>query len=98
MLKCLLSNMDKCVKLTEETLKNVKNYDDFITKVGDNMYKINDGEHIYYTDKSGVNMIIGEFMSMIRNLSKDKLQKFQSKYNEIRTNIETNTLLLSKQE
>ena len=98
MLKYLLSNMDKCVKLTEEILKNVKNYDDFITKVGDNMYKINDGEHTYYTDKSGVNIIIGEFMSMIRNLSKDKLQKFQSKHNEIRTNIETNTLLLSKQE
>lgn len=62
------------------------------------MYKINDGKHIYYTDKSGVNMIIGEFISVIRNLSKDKLQKFQSKRNEIRTNIETNTLLLSKQE
>lgn len=46
MLKYLLSNMDKCVKLTEEILKNVKNYDDFITKVGDNMYKINDGKHI----------------------------------------------------
>lgn len=90
--------MDKCVKLTEEILKNVKNYDDFITKVGDNMYKINDGEWVYYTNESGVNIIIGEFMSMIRSLSKDKLQKFQSKHNEIRTNIETNTLLLSKQE
>lgn len=98
MLKYLLSNMDKYVKLTEEILKNVKNYDDFITKVGDNIYKINDGEHTYYTDESGVNIIIDEFMSMIRNLSKDKLQKFQSKHNEIRTNIETNTLLLSKQE
>lgn len=98
MLKYLLNNMNEYVKLTEEILKNVKNYDDFITKVGDNMYKINDGEHIYYTDKSGVNTIIGEFISVIRNLSKDKLQKFQSKYNEIRTNIETNTLLLSKQD
>lgn len=98
MLKYLLNNMSECVKLTEKILKNVKNYDDFITKVGDNMYKINDGKHIYYTDKSGVNTIIGEFISVIRNLSKDKLQKFQSKYNEIRTNIETNTLLLSKQD
>ena len=98
MLKYLLSNMDKCVKLTEEILKNVKNYDDFITKVGDNMYKINDGEHIYYTDKSGVNTLIGEFISVIHSISKDKLQKFQSKHNEIRTNIETNTLLLSKQD
>lgn len=86
--------MDKCVKLTEEILKNVKNYDDFITKVGNNMYKINDGEHIYYTDKSGVNIII----SMMRNIIEDKLQKFQSKHDEIRTNIETNTLLLSKQD
>lgn len=94
MLKYLLSNMDKCVKLTEEILKNVKNYDDFITKVGNNMYKINDGEHIYYTDKSGVNIII----SMMRNIIEDKLQKFQSKHDEIRTNIETNTLLLSKQD
>lgn len=94
MLKYLLSNMDKCVKLTEEILKNVKNYDDFITKVGDNMYKINDGEHTYYTDKSGVNTII----SMMCNIIEDKLQKFQSKHNEIRTNIETNTLLLSKQD
>lgn len=94
MLKYLLSNMDKCVKLIEEILKNVKNYDDFITKVGNNMYKINDGEHIYYTDKSGVNIII----SMMRNIIEDKLQKFQSKHDEIRTNIETNTLLLSKQD
>lgn len=98
MLKCLLNNMSECVKFTEEILKNVKNYDNFITKVGDNVYKINDSEHVYYTDKSGVNTIIGEFISVIRNLSKDKLQKFQSKYNEIRTNIETNTLLLSKQD
>lgn len=94
MLKYLLSNMDKCVKLTEEILKNVKNYDDFITKVGDNMYKINDGEWVYYTNESGVNTII----SMMRSIIEDKLQKFQSKHNEIRTNIETNTLLLSKQE
>lgn len=94
MLKYLLSNMNKCVKLTEETLKNVKNYDDFITKVGDNMYKINDGEWVYYTNESGVNTII----SMMRSIIEDKLQKFQSKHNEIRTNIETNTLLLSKQE
>lgn len=86
--------MDKCVKLTEEILKNVKNYDDFITKVGDNMYKINDGEWVYYTNESGVNTII----SMMRSIIEDKLQKFQSKHNEIRTNIETNTLLLSKQE
>lgn len=98
MLKYLLNNMSECVKLTEEILKNVKNYDDFITKVGDNMYKINDDEHIYYTDKSGVNTIIGEFISVIRNLSKDKLQKFYSKHDKIRTNIETNTLLLSKQD
>lgn len=94
MLKYLLSNMDKCVKLTEEILKNVKNYDDFITKVGDNMYKINDSEWVYYTNESGVNTII----SMMRSIIEDKLQKFQSKHNEIRTNIETNTLLLSKQE
>lgn len=94
MLKYLLSNMDKCVKLTEEILKNVKNYDDFITKVGDNMYKINDGEWVYYTNESGVNTII----SMMRSIIEDKLQKFQSKHNEIRTNIETNTLLLSKQD
>lgn len=94
MLKYLLSNMNKCVKLTEETLKNVKNYDGFITKVGDNMYKINDGEWVYYTNESGVNTII----SMMRSIIEDKLQKFQSKHNEIRTNIETNTLLLSKQE
>lgn len=94
MLKYLLSNMDKCVKLTEEILKNVKNYDDFITKVGDNMYKINDGEWVYYTNESGVNTII----SVMRSIIEDKLQKFQSKHNEIRTNIETNTLLLSKQE
>ena len=94
MLKYLLSNMDKCVKLTEEILKNVKNYDDFITKVGDNMYKINDGKCVYYTNESRVNTII----SMMRNIIEDKLQKFQSKHNEIRTNIETNTLLLSKQD
>lgn len=87
MLKYLLSIIDKCVKLTEEILKNVKNYDDFITKVGDNMYKINDGECVYYTNKSGVNIIISEFISVIHSISKDKLQKFQSKHNEIRTNI-----------
>lgn len=75
MLKYLLSNMDKCVKLTEEILKNVKNYDDFITKVGDNMYKINDGKWVYYTNKSGVNTII----SMMRNIIEDKLQKFSIK-------------------
>ena len=94
MLKYLLSNMNKCVKLTEETLKNVKNYDDFITKVGDNMYKINDGEWVYYTNESGVNTMI----SMMRSIIEDKLQKFQSKHNEIRTNIETNTLLLSNKQ
>lgn len=94
MLKYLLSNTNKYVKLTEEILKNVKNYDDFITKVGDNMYKINDGKWVYYTNESGVNTII----SMMRSIIEDKLQKFQSKHNEIRTNIETNTLLLSKQD
>lgn len=98
MLKYLLNSMSKDVKLTEEILKNVKNTDDFITKVGDKVHKINDGEHVYYTDKSGVNTIIGEFMRMIHIFSKDKLQKFQSKHDEIRTNIETNTLLLSKQD
>lgn len=45
MLKYLLNSMSKDVKLTEEILKNVKNTDDFITKVGDNIYKINDCEH-----------------------------------------------------
>ena len=58
------------------------------------VYKINDDKWVYYTNESGVNTII----SMMRSIIEDKLQKFQSKHNEIRTNIETNTLLLSKQD